>query len=136
MMAGSRSTTGQLIRYGMVGMASNLSAYLVYLLITHWGVGHKAAMTLVYVAGATIGFFGNRQWAFAHQGEMRSAMFRYCIAHLLGYLLNFFILATFVDHLGYAHEYVQAAAIIVVAGFLFVVFKRYVFRQASPLQSK
>jgi len=117
----------QLIRYGVVGVASNLSAYLIYLLITHLGTEPKTAMTLVYLAGATAGFFGNRQWAFEHTGQMRQAMIRYGIAHLLGYSLNFLILHVFVDRLGYAHEWVQAAAIAVVAVFLFVLFRRYVF---------
>lgn len=115
------------MRYGMVGIISNLSAYLIYLLITYWGMEHKTAMTLVYMAGAAVGFFGNRQWAFAHKGRMHLAMVRYGIAHVLGYTLNFLILYVFVDHLGYAHQWVQAMAIAVVAGFLFVLFRYFVF---------
>lgn len=119
----------QLIRYGVVGMASNLTAYFVYLLITYYGVEPKIAMTLVYVIGATIGFIGNRKWTFAHRGNSTSAVLRYVLAHLLGYLLNFLILFTFVDCLGYAHQWVQAVAIIIVAVFLFIVFKYFVFRE-------
>lgn len=119
----------QLIRYGLVGVVSNTAIYFVYLLITYISVGPKTAMTLVYIIGAVIGFIGNRKWTFAHHGDSTSAALRYVLAHLLGYLLNFLILFTFVDRLGYAHQWVQAAAIIIVAGFLFVAFKYFVFRE-------
>ena len=119
----------QLIRYGLVGLVSNAAIYFVYLLITYLGIEPKTAMTLVYIIGASIGFIGNRKWTFAHRGDSSSAALRYVLAHLFGYLLNLLILFTFVDHLGYVHQWVQAVAIIIVAGFLFVVFKYLVFRE-------
>jgi putative flippase GtrA len=119
----------QLIRYGLVGVASNAAIYFVYMIITFFGVEPKTAMTLVYIAGGLIGFIGNRKWTFAHRGDTSSAALRYVLAHLFGYLLNFLILFTFVDHLGYAHQWVQAAAILIVAGFLFIIFKYFVFRE-------
>lgn len=132
----ARGSTTQLVRYGLVGIVSNLSGYLIYLFITYWGGEPKLTMTLVYAIGATIGFFGNRQWAFAHKGNMREAAIRFCIAHSLGYLLNFLILYAFVDQLGYAHQWVQAVAIVVVAGFLFSLFRFYVFSAKDGLPGK
>lgn len=123
----ARSPAGQLIRYGLVGIASNLLGYLVYLLITYWGVEPKKTMTLLYVIGASIGFVGNRQWAFAHKGALLSSGVRYFIAHFFGYMINLLILLMFVDRLGYSHQWVQAVAIAIVAGFLFLAFKYFVF---------
>ena len=119
----------QLIRYGLVGVVSNAVIYFVYLLITYFGVESKTAMTLVYIIGASIGFIGNRKWTFTHSGASSSAALRYVLAHLLGYLLNLLILFTFVDRFGYAHQLIQAMAIVIVAGFLFIVFKYFVFRE-------
>lgn len=119
----------QLIRYGLVGMVSNLTIYFVYLLITYLGVEPKTAMTLVYIIGASIGYIGNRKWTFAHHGNFTSAALRYVSAHFFGYLLNYMILFVFVDRFGYAHQWVQAVAIIIVASFLFIVFKYFVFRE-------
>lgn len=124
----------QLVRYGLVGLTSNLTAYLVYLFITDWGVEPKVAMTLVYVLGVVIGFAGNRKWTFNQRGDNKRTIAKYAAAHLSGYLLNWLILFSFVDRLGYAHQWVQAAAIIVVAGFLFVVFKRLVFINNGTLE--
>jgi putative flippase GtrA len=128
---GIHRSAKQFFRYGLVGLASNLAGYLLFLLITYWGVEPKIAMTLLYVVGATIGFLGNRQWTFAYKGALLNAGARYFAAHLFGYLINFLILLTFVDSLGYSHQWVQAGAIFVVAGFLFVVFKYFVFPRSA-----
>jgi putative flippase GtrA len=117
----------QLFRYGLVGIVTNLALYCFYLLITYLGIEPKKAMTISYITGAFIGFIGHRQWTFSHNGALLGSGARYVIAHLFGYLINFLILLTFVDTLGYSHQWVQAAAIIVVAGFLFVTFRYFVF---------
>ena len=126
-VAKARKSAEQIVRYGLVGVASNLFGYVVYLLITYLGVEPKVTMTLLYVFGASIGFFGNRQWTFAYKGNWLESGVRYTIAHVFGYLINLLILLTFVDRLGYSHQWVQAAAIILVAGFLFLAFRYFVF---------
>lgn len=120
-------TVAQLFRYGLVGVATNLFGYFIYLLITYWGVEPKVLITFMYPIGAAIGYFGNRQWAFAHEGPVWRSIARYCAAHFFGYLMNLSILILFVDELGYPHQWVQAVAIILVAGFLFFAFKYFVF---------
>jgi putative flippase GtrA len=117
----------QLIRYGLVGLLSNAILYSLYLCITYLGVEPKKTMTLLYIIGASIGFIGHKKWSFAHRGDATGAAVRYTIAHLSGYLLNLLILLIFVDYLDYTHQAVQGAAIVVIAGFLFVVFKYFVF---------
>lgn len=120
----------------MVGIASNLTMYLVYLLLTYLGITPKVAMTLLYMVGASVGFIGHRKWSFGHHGDIAGAALRYGIAHLLGYLINWLILTIFVDRLGFVHQVVQGVAIFAVAGFLFVAFKYFVFAQKnkSPTQ--
>ena len=82
----------QLIRYGVVGMVSNIAIYCVYLIFTYLGLEPKTAMTLVYIIGATIGFIAHRKWTFSHRGGPFYSAMRYAVAHLAGYLLNFLIL--------------------------------------------
>jgi len=117
----------QLLRYGLVGVVTNLALYCFYLLIAYLGIEPKKAMTISYVAGVFIGFVGHRKWTFMHKGALLGSGARYFIAHFFGYLINFLILLIFVDKLGYPHQWVQAAAIIAVAGFLFVTFRYFVF---------
>lgn len=106
---------------------SNILGYLLFLLITHWGVESKEAMSFLYLLSATVGFFGNKKWTFTYQGGLLSSGAKYFIAHLAGYLINFSMLYIFVDKLAYPYQWVQAGAIMFVAGFLFIVFKYFVF---------
>ncbi len=125
----------QLSRYVLVGLASNAAGYMVYLLVTYFGVAPKLAMSILYGFAATIGYVGNRNITFAHKGGLVGTGLRYAMSHFLGYLINLGILVYFVDHLGYAHQLVQAIAIFVVAGFLFVAFKLFVFPDRNASES-
>lgn len=116
----------------MVGLATNAAGYLLYLAVTSLGVEPKRGMTALYVLGMAVGFAGNRSWAFSHQGPMLGPLGAYLAAHAVGYGLNLLILAVFVDRLGYAHQWVQAVAIVVVAAFLFVAFRYIVFAPMGP----
>jgi len=123
-----KSTLGvQFLKFALIGAISNLTGYLLYLLATFLGAAPKAAMTVLYLIGATAGFFANRKWTFSHGGLISSAMMRYAVSYLLGYLLNLSILIVFVDRAGFSHQAVQAVAIVVVAVFLFFLMNRFVF---------
>ena len=126
-----RASAVQLLRYGLVGITTNLFGYLLFCLITYVGVKPKIAMTVLYITGATIGFLGHRNWTFSHTGNWRLASTRYIVAHCLGYLINLLLLYGLVDRLGYSYRLAQAAAICIVAGFLFLVFKLFVFPKSK-----
>ena len=129
----SQGQFSQLSRFALVGVASNLAGYMVYLLATNLGSTPKITMTVLYGTGAAIGYVGNRNFTFAHHGSVLDSGIRYLIAHLLGYLTNLFILFYFSDTLRFPHQWVQAAAIFVVAGFLFIASKFFVFNNSNSL---
>lgn len=124
----------QMIRFAIIGIASNLVGYVAYLLLTFFLVGPKIAMTLVYLTGALVGYFGNRQWTFKHKGKVLPALMKYSLAHAFGYTTNFILLYFFVDRMLYPHQAVQLVAILVVAGILFFVFKKFVFSEKPQAQ--
>lgn len=121
----------QLLRYASVGLVANLIAYFVYLALTFFSVEHKIAMTAVYVSGLIASYLGNSRWTFTQRRGTLSTMIGYGCAHACGYIVNFSLLYVFVDVYGYPHQIVQAAAIVIVAGFLFVVFKTLVFAEVK-----
>lgn len=129
-------TATQLLRYAFVGVASNITGYLIYLLFTHLGATPKLTMTLLYGVGATVGYIGNRSVTFSYNGAIVGSGFRYSLAHIAGYFINLSVLIVFVDHLGYPHQVVQAVAILVVALFLFTAFKVFVFRSSNAERYK
>lgn len=120
----------QFIRYVVVGVANNLLGYGIFLLVTSLGVDPKSTMSLFYVLAAVLGFFGNKKLTFTHTGNLYSSIFRYTIAHTIGFTLNFMLLTVFYEWYGYPYQYVQAVAIFVVAAILFVLFKYFVFPTA------
>ena len=113
----------------MVGLSTNLIGYLGYLLLTHLGLGHTTAMSSLYLLALTLSFVFNRKWTFGFKGDMTHSIFRYLVAHLIGYFFNLGILFVMVDIFGYPHQVIQAIAIFVVAGLLFILFRYFVFNE-------
>ena len=86
------SVPSQLVRYGLVGLFSNLAGYCVYLLLTYLWPSPKLVMTALYTVGAVTAFFGNRRYTFNDDGHIGRTGVRYLIVHAFGYSLNFAIL--------------------------------------------
>lgn len=122
-----RRLARQLVRFGLVGIGTNVGGYLVYLGLTHSALPPKMAMTGLYFLGAVLSFVLNRHWTFGHQGGISGAGLRFALAHAGGYVMNLAMLTVLHDMMGWPHQIVQALAIVVVAAFLFVVFRLFVF---------
>ncbi len=121
------TTFNQLVRFGIVGLVSNVVLFIAYLAITSAGTEHKIAMTLLYAVGVVQTFILNKRWSFRHQGENRTAFVRYCISYSFGYVINLAALYILVDTIGYPHQIVQGAMIIALAVILFALQKFWVF---------
>ena len=122
----------KLIRYGVVGLLTNLAGYAIYLLLTWSWLEPKVAVTVLYPVGVIAGYFGHARYSFAYQGRMASGMARYLAAHAIGYGANIALLHVFTDRMGFPHQAVQAVAIFAVAGLLFLLFRFMVFARAQP----
>ncbi len=133
---GNNKHFSQLFRYGLIGIAANLTAYLAYLSITYMGGTPKLTMSVLYVVTAFVSYLGNRKLTFAYSGGFLGSGLRFTIAHFFGYLINLGLLFVFVDNLGYPHQVVQVCAIIIVAIFLFLSFKLFVFTEDNEASHK
>lgn len=94
-------------------------------------MGHKLAMTLIYVTGVCLTFLVNKNWTFSHQGRYREAFAGYGLIYLLGYVINFGALYLFVDILGYRHEWVQGVMILAIAALMFLLQRYFVFKPSG-----
>jgi putative flippase GtrA len=121
----------QLSRYGFVGVLNNFLGYLIYLLITFLGVDPKVVVALFYPVGALTAYFGHSKYSFYYRGRNTHAVLRYCIAHLVGYGTNLLLLFILSDKLKFPHQAVQALAMLVVAGILFLMMKYFVFPETK-----
>jgi putative flippase GtrA len=123
-------------RFCTVGVVSNTLLYLTYLAVTALGMGHKLAMTLLYILGVLVTFTFNRRWSFAHDGLVAEALPRYILAYVGGYLLNLLLLWTAVDHFGLPHRVVQGVSILIVAVTMFLLHRLWVFKPARGTVSR
>ena len=120
----------QFVRYAIVGLASNLIGYLLYIVLTRLGLGPKIAMSLLYVVGVLQTFVFNKRWSFRFDGAPKPALVRYATIYALGYVINFLALMIFVDQIGLPHQLVQGVMILVVAVMLFIAQRYWVFPEA------
>ncbi|WP_024850581.1 GtrA family protein [Hydrogenovibrio kuenenii] len=119
----------QLYRYGLIGIALNASGYTVYLMLTNIvGIQPLVVVSILYPSSLLLSFFFNKNYTFSYKGRLWPSSKRYLIAQTLGFLLNLGMIYIFVDYLGYPHEYVQLMAIFVVALFLFVMMRHFVYK--------
>ena len=121
----------QFIRYVVVGLASNAVIYVVYLVLTRLGMGPKFAMSLLYCMGVFQTFVFNKRWSFRFQGVATIALVRYATVYAVGYVIQFAALMLLVDQMALPHQWVMGALILLMAMFIFIAQKFWVFRQAS-----
>lgn len=124
------------IRFIMVGLASNLVLFVLYLLLTAFGMSPKLAMTVLYAMGAMQTFIFNKRWTFAHRGLSQASCLKYVAVSIFAYLLNLTALLVLVDDLGYPHQVVQAVMIICIALMLFLLQKFWVFRAPTTAPTR
>ncbi|ODP31235.1 GtrA family protein [Pandoraea sp. ISTKB] len=123
--------TRQIVRFGIVGLVSNVVLYGLYIIATSLGVQHTVAMTAVFTLGVIQTFVFNKRWSFAYRGPGGSAMLRYAIAYVAAYGINLTAMLVLVDVEGFPHRVVQAVMVVVVAIFMFLAQRLWVFRSRS-----
>ncbi|MGF6754846.1 GtrA family protein [Paraburkholderia sp. GAS42] len=120
-------TADQLVRFAIVGVASNAVLYMLYLAATEAGVEHKGAMTGVFALGILQTFLFNKNWSFRDRSTRASTFVRYMIAYSAAYGINLVAMLVLVDRYHFPDRGVQAVMIIVVALFLFAALRFWVF---------
>jgi putative flippase GtrA len=129
-------TRKQLIRYGIVGLASNLAGYLTYIALTAFVFPPKLTMTLLYTFSATLSFLGNQRFTFNDKSSLKRSVPAFGLVHFVGWALNWSLLYMFSDRLGYSHQSVQAVSIFIVAAYLFVAMRFFVFYQPGNMRKE
>ena len=93
------------------------------------GTDPKVAFTITFLMGTPISFVSHYRVSFLGEGQGGwPAFLRFVVIHVCGYFLNLGGLYVLVDLAGLPHAIVQAAMVVAVAGFGFVMQKVWVFR--------
>lgn len=129
-------TRGQFLRYAIIGIASNVLLYILFLVFTGLGLGHKTAMTCLYGVGVVQSFYFNKRWSFGHDGASHIALVRYLLVYISFYIFNLGALYLFVDRLGFSHALVQGLTMLAIIVPIFLLQKFWVFPKATQHKGK
>ena len=121
----------ELIRFGAVGVATNVSGFLFYVLFTALGISPILYISISYLIHIGLAFFLNKKWSFTYEGRISTSAVRYLISYIGCYVLNVAVLKYFYGYWGFSHVLVQAVAIVIITPLLFVAQKLWVFREDS-----
>jgi putative flippase GtrA len=132
----SRRLAWELIRYGIVGLASNGLAYGVYLLVTFLGVAPEATAAGIYLVGASSSYLANYKWTFASRSPHASTLPKVVAAHILGFSIQLLLISCLYRKLGLRHQLAQLVTIGCVAAILFLLFKYYVYPRRNSRSSR
>ncbi len=116
-----------MVRFGVVGLATSAIGYIIYLLITYFGVSPILTMSLMYLIGTILSFIGNKKFVFQDIRSSRKTLLQFAFIYFLGYLINYLLLWYGTGQWGYSHQVVQGVAILIVAGFTFICLRLFVF---------
>ena len=119
----------EIIRYGIVGVSLNSLMYFAYLMLTFFYLSPYYALLILYPLGVLIGFLAHKRISFkkSSNGNNYFELLKYIFIYVLGFLLNALLLYVFVEKSGYPHQLVQFLSIFIVAAFLFISLKFFVF---------
>lgn len=118
----------EFVRYAVVGAATNVFGFLLYVLFTTLGASPVLTISIFYPIYIGLAFYLNKKWSFNHEGRISTSAIRYLMAYLGCYALNVSVLKFFSGYLGYSHLIVQAITIFVMALLLFLAQKHWVFK--------
>ncbi|MGA3086642.1 MAG: GtrA family protein [Thermodesulfobacteriota bacterium] len=118
----------EFVRYAVVGAATNVFGFLLYVLFTTLGVSPVLTISIFYPIHIGLAFYFNKKWTFIHKERISTSAVRYLMAYIGCYVLNVAVLKFFNGYLGYSHLVVQAIAVVIIALLLFLVQKHWVFR--------
>lgn len=75
---------GRFTRYGTVGLAVNLGAYVLFLSLLYWGMPPVIGSGVTYVVAVATSYFVNRRWSFGSTVSHSRDMPRYLLAYGVG----------------------------------------------------
>ena len=131
-----RLVARQLARYGVVGLASNGIAFVVYLVITRLGFQPEATAAGLYLIGASISYIGNYSWTFSSTKSHKATLPRFALAHVAGFTVQIALISFLYRAIGLKHQMSQLVTVGCVAVMLFLLFKYYVYARADGTVSK
>lgn len=117
----------RLLRFGLVGIASNAVLLAIFIMLGAMAVPAAAAAMIVYVIGVVGTYVLNRNWAFGSRLAHPVLFPRYVGTHAAGAAMQASLQIVFHHWLRFPAIAVQAIGMVVVAALVFFLLHRVVF---------
>jgi len=114
-------------KYLVIGLVSNLSAYLAYLGLVYIGLAPLFGISIIYLISGSLSFILNKQWTFQSNSAFTKTARRYLYIQCLGFISNLAIFSFLHYFLALPHYISQFFGIGFVAIELFLLSRYYVF---------
>lgn len=124
------SLTKEIILFGTVGVISNISMFLLYVVFVGFYMDSKAAVTITYILNLLISFYLNKNITFSSEGCGFQKLWRFFFLYLCMYFLNIFLLHLFVDRLLIPPEIVQGFVFLAYIPIIFFLQRYWVFSKS------
>jgi len=90
----------RLQRYGIIGLSTNLSLFVLFLLLIRVNIAPVWASGLCYVLGVILSYSLNRRWTFSSRQSHLHDIPRFLISYGIGFLITLALMAMLVTPLG------------------------------------
>lgn len=105
-------------RYAAIGLGSNLTLYLLFLVMVWADLGAVSSSVICYIFGVTLSYLLNRKWTFASSNAHRQDLPRFLAAYATGFGATLLSINALVAPLGPALA--QLVTIGVAAGVIYM----------------
>ena len=89
-MSSHRKQLGEIVRFGIVGVAATLLQYAIYWLLIHW-MSPTAAMTIGYAISFAFNFVASTRYTFRVKASAKRGA-GFALSHAVNYVLQMLVL--------------------------------------------
>lgn len=118
----------RMLRYGVVGVASNGLLYAGYIVLTALGAAPEFASVGLFISGVAGTYVVNRGWSFSSARAHSWTAPRYVATYVSGMFVQVFALGMGHRVFGTPHQLAQAIAMLAAAATIFSLLNFWVFR--------
>lgn len=115
-------------RFLVTGVASNVSLYLVFLMLLQLGIPYPIALTIGYVLGMILGYVVNRLWSWRDDSPVLRSAAAYVAVYLGIYVAHMSFVALLVEWVGQPSAIAALISFVCLSIPLFVLLNHLVYR--------
>lgn len=116
----------EVIIFGLVGIVTNLSFLLLFVILTRLDTLPQTAATICYIGALLCGYVLNRSLSFRDEAPLKQTIGKYIALYAIGYVLVM-AMHHYLPVFGLSSGGIQVLAIFIVTAFNFLVMKFLIF---------